>query len=99
MGQPGAATLYYSPDRNEHMSLAKHFTAEKQVTKNGVTSWEEVHGNNHWLDGFYNACMSGHLCGARLIEQPREPAPRPSRQPTGLTMPDGRPFLVTERQD
>ena len=102
IGQPGAATFFDSTDRNEHMSLAKHLTAEKQQEefvpgKGVVISWDRESRKNHWLDCSYNACVSGHLCGARLIEQPPEAPPQPTRQATALTMPDGRPYLVTER--
>ncbi len=34
--------------------------------------------HNHWLDALYLACVAGHGCGVRLIEE-EEPkqAPRP----------------------
>ena len=102
LGQPGAATFFHSSDRNEHTSLAKHLTAEKQVEefvpgKGIVVRWDRESRKNHWLDCFYNTCWSAHLCGARLIERPKEEQPRQTRQATGLRMPDGRPFLLTER--
>ena len=101
--QPGAATFYHSTDRNEHISLAKHLTAEKQREefipgKGTVIRWEQESRKNHWFDCFYNACVSGHLCGARLIERlPSKTPRRPAAERRGLTMPDGRPYLITER--
>ncbi len=88
----------------EHLALAKHLTAETKteefVSGRGVlVKWERLRRQNHWFDALYNACAAGHLCGVRLVgERPvnLETQPVPPRRPP-LTMPDGRPFLVTER--
>jgi len=42
--------------------------------------------------------VTGHLCGARLLDVPREAAP-PTRRQTALRTPDGRAYLITERDD
>ncbi len=73
VGQPGALTLFQASS-HEHLSLAKHLTAERQteefvVGKGVVTRWERVRKSNHWLDALYNACAAGHLVGVRLLEQ------------------------------
>lgn len=72
----GAVTLYDAAP-HDHLSFAKHLTAEKQVEefvagKGVVRRWTQVHKNNHWLDALYLACAGGHLCGVRLEEEPRE---------------------------
>jgi hypothetical protein len=69
---PGALTLYKSLPR-DHLSLAKHLTAEKRVEefvagKGLVTKWRRVQRNNHWFDALYNACAAGHFAGYELLE-------------------------------
>jgi len=107
--QAGGIRFFFSTDRNEHRSLAKHFTAERQVEefipgRGTVTRWVRESRKNHWFDAGYNACAAAHLVGVRVVKTDRPTAaarqtstatkPRPRR---GLTTPDGRPFLVTER--
>lgn len=77
MGEPGAMTLFQAPV-HEHLSLAKHLTAEKKTEefiagKGVVTKWERIRRNNHWFDALYNACVAGHHAGVRLIEGPKAP--------------------------
>ncbi len=78
LDQAGAMTLFQSPP-HEHLSLAKHLTAERQTEefvagKGVVTKWERIRRNNHWLDALYNACAAGHYLGVRLLDEPvREP--------------------------
>lgn len=72
-------TLFQAP-AHEHLSLAKHLTAEKKTEeflpgKGVVTRWECIRRNNHWFDALYNACADGHYVGARLIQDP-QPEPR-----------------------
>ncbi|MEX0936878.1 MAG: terminase gpA endonuclease subunit [Pirellulales bacterium] len=73
LNQTGAMTLYHaSPE--EHLSLAKHLTAEQKVTqfvagKGVVNKWERLRKNNHWFDALYNACAAGHPSGVRLAEE------------------------------
>ncbi|WP_417851059.1 terminase gpA endonuclease subunit [Thalassoglobus sp.] len=79
LGEPGAMTLFQAP-AHEHLSLAKHLTAEKKTEeflpgKGVVTRWECIRRNNHWFDALYNACAAGHYVGARLI-QDSQPEPR-----------------------
>lgn len=55
MGQAGAMTLFRSDDVNEHLSIAKHWTAEKQVDEFApgrgiVVRWKAESRNNHFLD-------------------------------------------------
>lgn len=87
MGKPGALTLFQSLNPKEHLSLAKHLTAETKteefvVGKGVVTRWERLKRQNHWFDALYNACCAAHGCGVRLVEEEREPVdpqPRPAR--------------------
>ncbi len=91
LGQPGAMTLYSAPAQ-DHLSLAKHLTAERKVEefiagKGVVIRWEAVRRQNHWLDALYNACAAGSLCGVSLVNDlPPAPAaaapePKPPMQP------------------
>jgi len=107
--KPGAITLYDSPDRNEHVTFSKHITAEYgevefKVGPGNKTKWICKSRNNHLLDASYNACVAGHLAGVRAVRKPvdkarivkQKPKPRP-RKGGGLTTPDGRPFVASER--
>jgi len=67
----------------EHLAMAKHLTAEIKtgefVTGKGVTvKWERVKRQNHFFDALAYACVAGHFCRVRLVqEQVPEPPPRP----------------------
>ncbi|MDZ4689083.1 MAG: terminase gpA endonuclease subunit [Planctomycetaceae bacterium] len=88
MGKPGAMTLYRAPPQ-EHLSLAKHLTAEAKTEefvagKGVVTKWERIRRQNHWLDALYNSCVAAHGCGVKLVQEivPGNPAPpSPPRDP------------------
>ncbi len=73
VGKPGALTLFRAQP-NEHLSLAKHLTAETKTEefiagKGVVVKWELVRRANHWFDALYNACAAGHGCGVRLVDE------------------------------
>jgi phage terminase large subunit GpA-like protein len=103
IGQPGAMTLFRAA-AFEHMSLARHLTAEHKVEsyvagKGVVVQWERLRRQNHWLDALYNASAAASQCGARLVgrsspESAPEPAPR---QQDVFRTPDGRPWFVLAR--
>lgn len=64
LDEQGALTLFQAP-AHEHLSLAKHLTAEKKTEefiagKGVVTRWEWIRRNNHWFDALYNTCAAGH---------------------------------------
>jgi hypothetical protein len=70
--KPGAMTFHQGTD---HLSIAKHFTAEKQVEefvggRGLVTRWEMVHRNNHFLDAAYLACAAGGVVRAMGEQKP-----------------------------
>jgi phage terminase large subunit GpA-like protein len=99
---PGALTLYAAgPD--DHAFLAKQLAAERPLQKwddrrGWVETWEKVYKQNHWLDCGYIASAAGHFCGVRLDPSAAVAKPVPAvRTKPILRMPDGRPFLVTER--
>lgn len=76
LSEPGAMTLYAAQPR-EHLSLAKHFTAERERTqyiggRGYVQTWERVNRNNHWLDAATLASVASHLVGVRLLEETAE---------------------------
>lgn len=97
---PGALTLFRASPR-EHLSLAKHLTAEQQHRefepgKGERIVWKRIRKNNHWFDAAALACGAGHYCGVRLIPEPEEPA-QEARTHVNLTRPDGRSFFATNR--
>lgn len=103
LDQPGALTLFDEPDRREHMSFARHLTAERQVKefvegKGEITRWQVIRQNNHWLDAVTLCGPAGYLLGVRLGEISPSQLKREQTPPPAITMPDGRPFLITERQ-
>ena len=77
--QPGALRLFKAPPQ-EHLSLAKHLTAERKTEefiagKGVVTRWERVRRQNHWFDALYNAAAYAHSAGVRLIQDNKVLAP------------------------
>jgi phage terminase large subunit GpA-like protein len=102
--QPGAMTLFYSTDRNQHLALSKHLTAEKEVEEfvqgiGLVRKWVRDSRSNHWLDTFYNCCAMGHFLGVRLIKPPPSaPRPQPQAPPPSQFSSGGRAFLISERK-
>lgn len=102
VGTAGGMTLFRAAPQ-EHLALAKHLTAETKseefvAGKGVIVKWERLRRQNHWFDALYNACAAGHLGGIRLVgERPPAVSRAPDVPRPTLTMPDGRPFLVTER--
>jgi phage terminase large subunit GpA-like protein len=77
MDQAGAMTLFRAAAQ-EHLSLAKHLTAETQTEefvagKGVVVRWERLRKQNHWFDALYNSCVGGHACGVRLVGEEGPP--------------------------
>jgi len=102
--QPGSVCLYDSPDRNEHITFAKHMTSEKAERRfvpgrGDVQVWVRKSRVNHLLDCFYIAAAASHLSGARLIEDFKKPATQQRSRTTRpvLKAPGGLPFVATER--
>jgi hypothetical protein len=67
-------------DSTDHLSFAKHLTAEKQVEEfvpreGTVVRWEAVSRNNHWFDASTMACVAGHAAGVRLAQNIPAAAP------------------------
>jgi hypothetical protein len=94
--KPGAMTLFHAQPQ-EHLSLAKHLTAEVKTEeylplKGVVTKWERLRRQNHWFDALYNACAAGHGVGVRLVQE--QVAQHPEQQPRCRTEhPDGTPWI------
>src|SRR4030095_6573909 len=85
LNSPGAMTLYKAA-AHEHLALAKHLTAEVKseefvAGKGVITKWDRIRRQNHWFDALYNACVAGHGCGVRLVQEERPPAPAPGQHP------------------
>jgi phage terminase large subunit GpA-like protein len=85
IGQPGAMTLY-AAQPSEHLSFAKHLTAETKTEefvagRGVVTKWERIRKQNHWFDALYNACALGHYGGVRLLPQVLPQRKNPPHEP------------------
>jgi phage terminase large subunit GpA-like protein len=98
----GGITLFDSPDRNEHISIAKHFTAEKKVVeyipgRGEIIKWLMLRRQNHWFDCLYIALTMAHLCGVRRIKTEKPKSIIKVKKKRGFRMPDGRRYLITER--
>lgn len=71
--KPGALKLYKTARPQEHLSIAKHFSAERQTQefiagRGTVTKWEQVSRNNHWFDAGYLAAAAANKAGVSLID-------------------------------
>jgi phage terminase large subunit GpA-like protein len=71
---PSAVTLYRDDD-SKHMDLARHLTAEEQVTEIGiggreVKTWKVKRRENHWLDCYSMNCALAHTNGSRIHLKP-----------------------------
>jgi phage terminase large subunit GpA-like protein len=102
-GESGSLELYYSSNRNEHITWSKHATAEEpkeffEEGKGTYIRWIKHRKGNHHLDNAYNCWLALHLSGLRLIKE-KAPLPQQSTEliNPGLTLPDGRPFAITDR--
>jgi hypothetical protein len=49
-GEPGSMSLFHTTEPDGHAEFFEHITAEKQVIKKGVVTWEVIRRQNHWLD-------------------------------------------------
>lgn len=87
-GEVGGLTLFHA-SAGEHLTFAKHLTAEKKVEQfiagtGTVVRWERVNRNNHYLDALALACVAGHGVGERIVvpappAAAAAPAPAPPR--------------------
>ncbi len=73
LDKPGAMTLFQASPQ-EHLSFAKHVTAERQVEEfvageGTVVKWVRDRRANHWFDTVYNCCAAGNFLGIRLIKE------------------------------
>lgn len=100
---PAGAMVLFQELPRQHLSFAKHVTAETQVTEHvagrgEMTIWKRLRKANHWLDASYLACAAGNFCGVKLAKDITQP--RSARQVAEAAPsygPDERPYLVTER--
>jgi hypothetical protein len=105
LDQVGAMTLFGTEDSNDHLTFARQLTAEKQELeivpgKGEVRTWVRIGRRaNHYLDVYYMCMIAGHMAGVRLNRanvNKAKPRKIPKSRP-GITTPDGRAFLVTQR--
>lgn len=93
--------------RLEHQAFARHITAEEireevpeksKAGKGTVRKWYKKRRNNHWLDCDAMAGVAANgFYGVQVVAQTRQEI-KQTEKPSPLTMPDGRPFLITERE-
>jgi phage terminase large subunit GpA-like protein len=84
-GEAGGLSLFHGTP-TEHLSFAKHLTAEKRVEefiagRGLVSRWEAVNRNNHFLDALAMACVAGHGVGEKVVVQPVASPPQPAPSP------------------
>ena len=102
-GEPGRGThrSEQSQDQRDHLSYAHHICAEIEVEEpvRGVMKryWKEKSRNNHWLDASYRASAAAAMCSIRLYGMPASVPFDPIEITPTVTMPDGSPFLASER--
>lgn len=109
-GGSSALTLHEA-NPVEHLTFAKHLTAERPVEefepgKGTVVRWRREAKDNHFGDALYMAAVAAHIRGARLPDfADPEPDETPTRgepvardAPTPAFTRDGMPYLVTERR-
>jgi phage terminase large subunit GpA-like protein len=100
-----SAVLLHQAVPKTHLTVARHWTAEKQQTefvpgRGEVTKWIRLRQTNHYLDCGVIASLIGHFLGVRIVREPRPPrseARSHESDPPAVHTPDGRPFLITER--
>lgn len=102
----GAMSLHAVSNELDHLDWARAIMSEQRVTvyvpkRGNVDVWERVKGQNHYLDSSTLACVGAGVVGVTVIDAPAPQTapiqpPRPSTS-SGFTMPDGRPFLPTQR--
>jgi len=100
----GAVTLFVPASLEEHRTFAWHLTAEEQVEdfEEGrgtivVYRLKEHRSANHYLDAAYAARCAGEFVRTETERWEQQGQPE---QPEAATFaePDGRPYLLTERQ-
>lgn len=100
-GEPSADPDRFSIDEKFHFSFARHLTAEVEVEEpvKGVLKryWKAHRDSNHWFDAAYRADVAAAIQGVRLFGMPADAPIDYADQAPRLRMPDGRPYLVTER--
>ncbi len=70
-GEPGAMSLFVHHDNDGHAEFLRQITAEKQIIKRGVVTWERERTQNHWLDATVLAATAARMLG--VTGAPQEP--------------------------
>lgn len=101
---PLAVVLYEGAGPYEHDDWSHQVAAEIQKEKwiegrGYATVWEAVERKNHHLDSSYYALGAGDFLRAMIVAAEEQHADRTASNDTqaGLTMPDGRPYMASER--
>ena len=77
--QPGRMTLFLHDEEDGHLDYIEQLTAEYQVWKKGVLTWEERRKKNHYFDATVLACRAARIKGVQVLS-PEDP---PVTKPTG----------------
>lgn len=105
--QDGTLSLWHEESRMAHKTYSHHVCAEMWEErfiegKGLVGKWQPKSKRNHWLDATALALCAAGVHGFRVLPRTR-PLPPPVRPQQTLasnrmTTPDGRPYMVTDRQ-
>jgi len=83
--QAGAIQLYSSPDKNEHITITKHFSAERKTKvevpgKGEMIKWIQESRNNHFFDCLYISLCASNFCKI-MIQNKQAGGREPVREP------------------
>ena len=102
----GSLSLWQPENNKEHLSFAKHITAEElqevfEPGKGVKKHWAKVARNNHWLDALAYACAAASCVGIRLVSSELPISQQIQQQPRRVNRfsdQHGRPFVATYRK-
>ncbi len=101
----GSLSLWVDSDSKRHLTYSHHICSEMRedlfVEGRGIVrKWRQRSKNNHFLDATAYGCCAAGCLGIRVVPRvvPTRPPPVQPQTSPRITMPDGRPFLITERQ-
>ena len=92
----GALSIFGNTPK-EHKRFARHICSEEWNPEKN--RWEQKYKWNHFLDCAVGCLAAAHMVGVRVVPPDRTRViKRSATRPNRFTMPDGRPYLVTERR-
>jgi hypothetical protein len=111
-GKPGCMQLFgesgddpdrMNADEKAHFSYAKHLTGETEVEEvvRGalVRRWKSKSDTVHYFDASYMSDVAANMKGIRLLRLAKTAPSGSATKPVAPSMTDGRPFLISQRED